>query len=38
MGSATLEGRIAMGERVLINIRAFADGHAPPDRVLATQF
>ncbi|MFM8988149.1 MAG: 2-hydroxyacid dehydrogenase [Alphaproteobacteria bacterium] len=37
MGSATLEGRIAMGERVLINIRAFADGHAPPDRVLATQ-
>jgi len=38
MGSATLEGRIAMGERVLINIRAFADGHAPPDRVLATRF
>jgi glyoxylate reductase len=34
MGSATLEGRIAMGERVLINIKTFADGHRPPDRVL----
>jgi glyoxylate reductase len=38
MGSATLEGRIAMGERVLINIRAFVDGHAPPDRVVTTAF
>ena len=38
MGSATLDGRIAMGEKVLINIRTFADGHSPPDRVLATQF
>lgn len=38
MGSATLEGRIAMGERVLINIRTFADGHSPPDRVLGTEF
>ena len=38
MGSATLEGRIAMGERVLINIRAFADGHAVPDRVVGTGF
>jgi glyoxylate reductase len=38
MGSATLEGRIAMGERVLINIRTFADGHSPPDRVLGTDF
>ena len=34
LGSATLEGRIAMGEKVLINIRAFVDGHKPPDRVL----
>ncbi|MBZ9671202.1 2-hydroxyacid dehydrogenase [Mesorhizobium sp. ES1-3] len=34
MGSATLEGRIDMGERVIINIRAFVDGHRPPDRVL----
>jgi glyoxylate reductase len=38
MGSATLEGRIAMGERVLINIRAFVDGHALPDRVVTTGF
>jgi glyoxylate reductase len=34
MGSATLEGRIDMGEKVIINIRAFLDGHKPPDRVL----
>jgi glyoxylate reductase len=35
MGSATLEGRIEMGEKVLINIKTFTDGHKPPDRVLA---
>lgn len=34
MGSATVEGRIEMGEKVIINIRAFADGHRPPDRVI----
>ena len=34
MGSATIEGRIDMGEKVIINIRAFFDGHRPPDRVL----
>ncbi len=34
MGSATIEGRIDMGERVIINIRAHYDGHRPPDRVL----
>lgn len=34
MGSATLEGRIDMGERVIINIKTFQDGHRPPDRVL----
>jgi glyoxylate reductase len=34
MSSATREGRQAMGEKVLINIRTFADGHRPPDRVL----
>lgn len=34
MGSATLEGRIDMGEKVIINIRAFFDGHRPPNRVL----
>jgi glyoxylate reductase len=35
MGSATMEGRIDMGEKVIINIKTFADGHRPPDRVLA---
>jgi glyoxylate reductase len=34
MGSATVEGRIDMGEKVIINIRAFMDGHKPPNRVL----
>jgi glyoxylate reductase len=33
MGSATIEGRIDMGEKVIINIKTFLDGHAPPDRV-----
>jgi len=34
MGSATMEGRIDMGEKVIINIKTFADGHKPPDRVI----
>ncbi len=34
MGSATFEGRRAMGEKVITNIRAWADGHRPPDQVL----
>ena len=34
MGSATEEGRIEMGEKVIINIKTFADGHKPPDRVI----
>lgn len=34
MGSATLEGRIEMGEKVIVNIKTFADGHRPPDQVL----
>ena len=34
MGSATIEGRIDMGEKVIINIKTFVDGHTPPDRVL----
>lgn len=38
MGSATIEGRVAMGQRVLLNIQSFADGHSPPDRVLTTEF
>ncbi|MCA8907154.1 MAG: D-glycerate dehydrogenase [Rhodospirillaceae bacterium] len=38
MGSATLEGRMDMGEKVIINIRVYFDGHSPPDRVLVTEF
>ncbi len=34
MGSATLEGRVEMGEKVILNIKTFADGHRPPDQVL----
>lgn len=34
MGSATYEGRIEMGEKVIINIKTFADGHRPPDQVV----
>jgi glyoxylate reductase len=33
IGSATTEGRLAMGERVILNIKSFVDGHKPPDRV-----
>jgi glyoxylate reductase len=33
-GSATIEGRIDMGEKVIINVKTFMDGHRPPDRVL----
>jgi glyoxylate reductase len=35
LASATVEGRIDMGEKVLINIKTFVDGHGPPDKVLA---
>jgi glyoxylate reductase len=34
LGSATLEGRVDMGEKVIVNIKTFMDGHRPPDRVL----
>ncbi|MDZ7927934.1 MAG: D-glycerate dehydrogenase [Agrobacterium sp.] len=34
MGSATIEGRIEMGDKVIINIRTLYDGHRPPNRVL----
>ncbi|MBS9715961.1 2-hydroxyacid dehydrogenase [Pseudohalocynthiibacter aestuariivivens] len=34
MGSATIEGRVEMGEKVLINIKTYADGHRPPDLVV----
>jgi glyoxylate reductase len=36
MGSATIEGRVDMGEKVIINIKTFVDGHKPPDRVIDT--
>lgn len=38
MGSATVEGRVDMGEKVIINIKTFLDGHAPPDRVFPAMF
>ncbi|MEQ9554858.1 MAG: D-glycerate dehydrogenase [Rhodospirillales bacterium] len=38
LGSATVEGRVDMGEKVLINIKTFVDGHKPPDRVLGDAF
>jgi glyoxylate reductase len=38
MGSATLEGRIDMGEKVIINVKTFLDGHNPPDRVHPAMF
>jgi glyoxylate reductase len=38
MGSATIEGRLDMGEKVIINIKTFIDGHKPPDRVIETMF
>ena len=34
MGSATREGRNDMGDKVIVNIKTFVDGHRPPDRVL----
>ncbi|MGI9388364.1 MAG: 2-hydroxyacid dehydrogenase, partial [Methyloligellaceae bacterium] len=38
MGSATIEGRVDMGEKVIINIKTFIDGHTPPDRVHPSMF
>ena len=34
MGSSTLEGRIEMGEKVIINIKTYLDGHSPPDQIV----
>ena len=34
MGSATVEGRLEMGEKVILNIKTFVDGHRPPDQVV----
>jgi len=36
IGSSTIEGRIAMGERVIVNVKSFVDGHKAPNRVLET--
>jgi glyoxylate reductase len=36
LGSATIEGRVAMGERVIVNAKSFIDGHKAPNRVLET--
>ena len=36
MGSAMIEGRIAIGEKVVINVKIFADGHRPHDRVIGS--
>jgi glyoxylate reductase len=38
MGSSTHDGRFDMGERVLVNIKSFVDGHTPPDKVVNTMF
>jgi glyoxylate reductase len=37
MSSATIESRVDMGEKVIVNIKVFMDGHRPPDRVLPSQ-
>ena len=34
IGSATIEGRLEMGDKVIVNIQTFWDGHVPPDRVI----
>ncbi|MCA8929255.1 MAG: D-glycerate dehydrogenase [Alphaproteobacteria bacterium] len=38
MSSSTVEARTEMGEKVIINIKTFVDGHKPPDRVLESMF
>lgn len=37
MASATIEGRLDAGDRVIVNIKSFIDGHSPPDRVLTEE-
>lgn len=37
ISSATIEGRIEMGEKVIINIKSYVDGHKPPDRLLLNE-
>ena len=36
LGSATVEARTEMGEKVIINLKTWMDGHRPPDRVLTS--
>lgn len=38
MGSSTIEGRMDMGQKVIMNIKVFVDGHTPPDRVIETMY
>lgn len=38
LGSATIEARQDMGDRVIANIQTFANGHRPPDRVIPAMF
>ena len=38
MGSATIEGRVDMGEKVIVNVKTFLDGHTPPDKVHPSMF
>jgi glyoxylate reductase len=38
IGSATIEGRLQMGDKVIINVQTFWDGHTPPDRVIEAMF
>ncbi|ACJ00498.1 2-hydroxyacid dehydrogenase [Rhodospirillum centenum] len=38
LGSATYESRVDMGEKVIVNVKTFVDGHPPPDRVITTEF
>lgn len=33
-GSATIEGRVAMGDKVILNAKRFIDGHPPPDKLI----
>lgn len=37
ISSATIEGRTEMGEKVIINIKSYVDGHRPPDRLLTSE-
>ena len=36
LGSATVEGRVAMGEKVIVNAKSFVDGTTPPDKVISS--